>query len=351
MKRFLLFPILGLTFLILVLIKIFAAPRQDKTMVMPPGLQPVQAECMVAETKPEVFSYTAVGKIRANERVELASEISGRLVSIHFREGSRVKKGDLLFHLDDSEWVAELSRLGAELELARNTEERNRPLLNSGGISQQIFDEMVRQRKIWEASEQLLRIKIEKANIRAPFDGYVGIRNVSEGAMIVPGTVLTLLEDLDRLKLEFSVPEYYAATIRKGDRIRFRVEGIPGFQEAVIDASDPSVNAVTGNFHVMALVIKPLPALKAGVAVSITLQAESPSPALFIPTQALVPIAGGYHVFALKEGKASVRKVITGVRSDDAVEIVDGVTPGDTILLTGFMRIRNGSPVKISNLW
>jgi membrane fusion protein, multidrug efflux system len=351
MKQFLIFSILGAVLLALVLAKIFANTQKDTATVLQPGQQKVQAECIVAEYSPGEFSYSAVGKIRANERVEIASEIPGRLVSIHFREGSRVNRGDLLFHIDDSEWVAELSRLQAQLELARNTEDRNRPLLDSGGISQQLFDEMVSQRKILEAEEELLQVKIEKANIRAPFDGFAGIRNVSEGAMITPGTVLTVLEDLERLKLEFTVPEYYAAAIRKGDLIRFRTDGIPGYQEAVIDAFDPSVSLTTGNFRVLALVKRPDPFLKAGVAVTVTLQSESPSEVLFVPTQALVPVAGGYHLFMLENGKASNRKVTTGIRSATRVEIVEGIAAGDTILLTGFMRLRNGSPVKIVKVW
>jgi membrane fusion protein, multidrug efflux system len=347
MKRFILFSLLGAILLILILLKIFANTGKDKLIISQTGQQPVQAECIVADNTLAEFSYTAVGKIRSNERVELVSEISARLVSIHFDEGSKVKKGDLLFHLDDSEWIAELSKLKAKLDLARETEERNVQLLESGGISQQVFDEMVSQRKILEAEEQILNVKIEKANIRAPFDGFTGIRNVSEGAFLSPGTVLTVLEDLSRLKLEFTVPEVYAATIKKGHRVSFRTDGIPGSHGAIIEAFDPSVNETTGNLQVLALVNRPDPALKAGVAVSIDFLTTSPAPALFIPTQALVPVAGGYNIFALENGKASVRKVTTGIRSDKTVEIVNGIDPGDTILLTGFMRVRQGSPVKI----
>lgn len=347
MKRFIVFSLLGAILLLLILLKIFANTGKDKLAISQRGQQAVQAECLVAENALAEFSYTAVGKTRANERVELVSEIPARLVSIHFREGSKVKKGDLLFHLDDSEWIAERSRLKARLDLARETEERNVPLLNSGGISQQVFDEMVSQRKMLEAEEQILDVKIEKANIRAPFDGFTGIRKVSEGAFLSPGTVLTVLEDLSRLKLEFTVPEVYAATIKRGDRVIFRTDGLPGFQEAIIEAFDPSVSEATGNFQVLALVKNPALALKAGVAVSIDILTTSPVSALFIPTQALVPVTGGYNVFALENGKASVKKVTTGVRSDRTVEIVNGIEPGDTILLTGFMRVRQGSPVKI----
>lgn len=351
MKKFIVFPLLGAVLLVPVLIKVFANTRKEKIPLPQTSQQSVMAECMIVGNTLVELPHTTVGKTRANERVELVSEISGRLVSIHFKEGSRVKKGDLLFHLDDAEWIAELSKIQARLDLAKATEERNLLLLESGGISRQVYDEIASQRKILEAEEQILRVRIERANIRAPFDGVAGIRNVSEGAFLSPGTVLTVLEDLNRLRLEFTVPEVYAATIRQGDRVSFRAEGIPGLQEAVIQAFDPSVSEKTGNLRVLARVEKPNPALKAGVAVSINIQTSSPTPAIYIPTQALVPIPGGYTVFALEGGKASVRKVSTGIRSDNGVEIVNGVNPGDSILVTGFMRVRPGAPVKVVKVW
>jgi membrane fusion protein, multidrug efflux system len=351
MKKFIVFILLGAALLVPVLLKIFANTRKEKPSLVQTGHQPVMAECMIAGNTLVELPFTAVGKTRANERVELVSEISGRLVSIHFHEGSRVKKGDLLFHLDDAEWIAELSKIQARLDLARETEERHRLLLESGGISRQVFDEITSQRRILEAEEQILRVRIEKANIRAPFDGFIGIRNVSEGAFLSPGTVLTVLEDLERLRLEFTVPEVYAAAIRQGDRVSFRAEGIPGLQEAVIRAYDPSVSEKTGNLRVLAHVEKPDPALRAGVAVSVHVRTASPAPAIYVPTQALVPIPGGYTVFALEDGKATVRKVTTGIRSDNRVEVVSGINPGDSILVTGFMRIRPGVPVKIVKVW
>jgi membrane fusion protein, multidrug efflux system len=351
MKKFIVLPIFGAFILILVLVKIFTGSEKERLIQSQPAQRPVDAECTVARHTPGEFTYTAVGKTRANERVELVSEIAGRLVSVHFREGTKVTKGDLLFHLDDTEWTAEMVKLQAKLDLARDTEERNRVLLDSGGISRQVFDEIASQRKILEAEEQILQVKIGKANIRAPFDGITGIRSVSEGAYLVPGTILTVLEDLGSLKIVFTVPEVYAVNVRKGNRISFRVDGIPGTGEAVIMALDPSANEATGNFRVMAIVENPDPALRAGVAVIISIQTAGPAPALYLPTQALVPLPGGYHVYTLDHGKATVRKVITGIRSEKTVEIVAGINPGDTVLLTGFMRIRPGNPVNIVKVW
>lgn len=351
MKKFILFPVLGAVLLVLVLVKIFANTQKEKAILTRPAQPALLAECTIAEKIPGEFSFPAVGKTRANERVELVSELSRRLVSIHFREGTRVNRGDLLFHLDDAEWKAEWLKVKAKLDLARETEERNRRLLESGGISRHVYDELVSQRKILEAEEQYLEVLIEKANIRAPFSGSTGIRRVSEGAFLTPGMVLTVLEDLSRLKLEFTVPESFATAIRKGDRISFRCDGIPDSQAAVIEAFDPSIHSGTGNFHVLAIVENPHPALKAGVSVSLTIPGDSPAPAIYLPTQALIPSAGGYNVFTLVQGKAALHKVTTGLRSEKTVEITEGIQPGDTVLLTGFMRIRQGSPVKIIKVW
>jgi membrane fusion protein, multidrug efflux system len=283
--------------------------------------------------------------------VELVSELSLRLVSIHFREGSFVNKGDVLFQLDDSEWRANQKKVKAQLDLAIETEKRNETLLKSGGISQQTFDESVSNRKVIEAEEELLEVMISKAKITAPFSGIIGIRQVSEGAFLTPGIKLTTLEDLSRLKIDFTIPEAYASMIHVGERLNFRLDGIPGIFNADIEALNPSINKNSGNLGVLAIVENPDPVLKAGVSVSITLVSKSSVPTIYVPTQALIPTPGGYHIYVCKDSKADYRGVTTGLRTDKLVEIVKGVDSGDSVLVTGFMTIRPNSRVKIIKVW
>lgn len=351
MKRSYILSIIGAFILIFVIIKIIHNLKKEKTEIAKPVIEEVPAECIIARDTMIDFSLKAVGNIRANESVELVSELSLRLASIHFKEGSLANKGDLLFQLDDAELQANQKKAKARLDLAVQTERRNESMLASGGISQQTYDESVSNRKVLEAEKELLDVMIGKAKITAPFSGVIGIRNVSEGAFLTPGTKLTILEDLSRLKIDFSIPENYANMIHKGDRFTFRLDGFPGSFDAVIEAMNPSINKYSGNLRVLAIVQNPDPGLKAGVSISITLVTKSSVPAIYIPTQALIPTPGGYHIYVYKDNKADYRSITTGLRTEKMVEIIKGVNEGDSVLVTGFMKVRPNSRVKIIKVW
>jgi membrane fusion protein (multidrug efflux system) len=170
---------------------------------------------------------------------------------------------------------------------------------------------------------------------------------VSVGAYVSPGKVLTTIEDLNRLKVDFTVPESMANAVKKGDRIRFRLEGVQDVHEAVVDAVDPSVNTSTGNLRALAVVESPSPSLKAGMAVSIDIEVRSASAGLYLPSQALIPSPSGYHVYVTEGGLAKSRPVKTGLRTDRMVEIREGIEAGDTVLVTGFMKVRPDMKVNI----
>ena len=339
--------IIGALLLLLIVIKIISNSKKELSKSTKPGAQAVQAECFIAKDTLINFTFKAVGSIRANEVVELVSELSLRLVSIHFREGSQVKRGDLLFQLDDTELQANLKKVKAKLDLALETEKRTESLLNSGGTSKQIFDESVCDRKVLEAEAESLHVLIGKTKILAPFSGVIGIRNVSEGAYLTPGKVLTTLEDLSRLKIDFTISQTFANMIRKGELFNFRVDGNPSEYSALVEAINPSINQNSGNLKILAIVENSDAALKAGITVSINLASKSAISAVYVPTQALVPTPGGYHLFFAQKGKAVYKPVITGIRSEKLVEIIKGVVPGDTILVTGFMKLRPGSLLEI----
>jgi len=351
MKKIYIIPLIGIALLVLIIIKIFGNTKKEKAALATPTVQTVHAECYVAGLTQADYSFRAVGRIKPNESVNLVSELSLRLLKINFREGSRVKKGELLFQLDDSEWQASIDKVQARLDLARETEKRNQVLLGSGGTSQQVYDESVSNRKVLEAEVKALHVLIEKAKIKAPFSGTIGIRNISEGAFLTPGIVLTSLDDLSKLKLDFTIPESYATTLKTGDPLNFRIDGIPDVQEAVIEAIDPSIDAKTGVLRLLAIVRNPHPSLKAGVAVSLEINVKSAAPSLYIPTQALIPTPGGYSAYVLKGGKATYGPVTTGIRAETMVEILNGIVPGDSVLVTGFMKVRPGSVVKIIKVW
>ena len=240
-----------------------------------------------------------------------------------------------------------MKKVKAKLDLARETEKRTESLLKSGGTSKQIFDESVCDRKVLEAEAESLNVLIGKTKIVAPFSGVIGIRNVSDGAYLTPGKVLTTLEDISRLKIDFTVSQTFANMIRKGELFNFRVEGNPSEYSALVEAINPSINQNSGNLKILSIVENSDAALKAGLTISISLSAKAAVSAIYVPTQALVPTPGGYHLFFAEKGKAGYRPVITGIRSEKMVEIIKGVLPGDTVLVTGFMKLRPGSKLEI----
>ncbi|MBN1926953.1 MAG: efflux RND transporter periplasmic adaptor subunit [Prolixibacteraceae bacterium] len=352
MKRKIIFlPLVGILLIILIVVKVVHSKITEKKQILSSASQPVMAECFVArDTMPE-FIFTTVGYIRANESVELVSELSLRLISIHFTEGSFVQKGSVLFQLDDAAIKADLKKNDAKLEYARNTEQRNKDLLSTGGISQQVYDESLFALKVLEAEKESLLVLLDKTTIKAPFSGMAGIRKVSEGAFVTPGKVLTTLEDISRLKIDFTLAETYAAMVQKGKKLNFEIDGIPEVFTATVFAVNPSINPETGNLKAVAIIDSPDARLKAGSAISLEIGSKTLVSSIYVPTQALIPTPGGFHAYIMNEGLADYRKVLIGMRLNSMVEIKEGIQSGDSVLVTGFMKVRPNTPVKIVKVW
>lgn len=351
MRKFIILPAVACIVLILVFLKIFHGCTEDekkKAVAAPP---PVQVEGYLVRDTLAAFPIRAVGYLRADEKVDVVSEISGRVVAILFREGTTVRKGSVLFQLDDSDYTASLKKNRAQLELAIQAESRSSDLLKSGGTSLHQHEETISHRKVLEAEGELLMVMIEKAKIRAPFSGKTGIRRVSTGAYLVPGQVLTSLEDLSTLEVEFAVPQDQAGAVAVSNRLEFRIAGNPNVFGAIVHALDPSVDIKTGNLKVLARVLPAGNELVPGTSVTVSLVSQSPVPARFVPTQALIPHPSGYNVYRVSGGKCTIRQVATGFRANEMVEITGGIEPGDTVLLTGFMKVKPGSRVKINKIW
>jgi membrane fusion protein (multidrug efflux system) len=351
MKKKYIFSALALILLILVIVKIINNTGKGKQKAAKATAALVQAECYLARDTVITIPVRAVGYLRANEKVELVSELSARIISINFTEGARVVKGELLFQLDDADRVALLKKNDAELKLAVQTEERNGRLLKSGGTSQQSYDESVSRTKVLEAEGESLKVWIEKAKIRAPFSGKVGIRNVSEGAYVTPGTVLTTVEDLSSIKIDVTVPESQANLLSQGNSLVFRIEGNPNSYHATVLATDPSIRLTTGSLRVLARVAGGGSELLPGTAVSVSLESQSELPAMYIPSQSLIPTPAGYKAYFVEKGKAALRPVVTGLRTEKMVEVTDGVKAGDSILVTGLMKVKPDSKLKIIKTW
>jgi membrane fusion protein (multidrug efflux system) len=291
-------------------------------------------------------TITANGTLLANEAVELRTEISGKVVEIDFEEGARVKKGDLLLKTNDSELAAQLQRTIYRIELAKAQETRERQLIEQGGTSQASFDATVNAVRVLEAEAQLIRAQLEKTEIHAPFDGIVGLRMVSVGSYVTPTTVIATLQDLDRLKIDFTISERLMNRVHAGTPITFSVAGRQEKFSGEVYAVEPVIAETTRTVLLRARASNVEKKLLPGAYVSVDVTLDDIPNALLVPTNAIIPGLNERSVFVLKDGKAVTRKVTTGIRLDREIQIVEGLEPGETVITSGLLQIRENMPVE-----
>ena len=302
--------------------------------------------------RPEHFSeiVKSTGTLRPDEEVDLAFETSGKIVSILFTEGSRVKKGDLLAKINDRPLQAQLEKLLAQKKLTEEKEFRERSLLERDAISQESYDQIVTELQTIEADIDLIQARISETELRAPFDGKIGLRYLSEGAFASPSTKIAKLIKMSPLKIEFSIPERYASEIRKGYPVTFNIDGTARDFEAAVYAVDPKIDIETRTIVLRALYPNINEELKSGRYASITLVMSQIDNAISIPTEALIPEMEGEKVFLFKGGKAFSSKVQTGLRTEDRIQVMDGIKFGDTLLITGILQLRENLDVALDTL-
>jgi membrane fusion protein (multidrug efflux system) len=290
------------------------------------------------------------GTLMPAEETQIRAEVSGRIIQLNIQEGAQVKKGALLVKLFDQDLQAQLKKLEVQLAIAEKTEERQRELLKISGISQQDYDLTALQVDNLKADIESLRISISKTEIRAPYQGRIGLRNVSLGAYLSPSDIVATLRQVDQLKLEFSVPEKYVKNIRKGYNVRFRVDGGDKNHRATVLATESGVDQTTRTLRVRALVTESHPELVPGVFAKVSLQLGGDEKGLMVPTQAVLPQARDKQVIIVRGDSALFSVVQTGIRDSAFVQITSGLQEGDTVVTTGLMAIRPNSKIKIGTL-
>ena len=290
-----------------------------------------------------------IGSIRANEEVEIRSEVSRKITSIGFKEGAYVGRGQTLFRLDASDLTARLRKLEIEEKLAIAKFEREKKLLEKGLTSQEEYDIEENTLEKIRADMSITRIDISKTSIHAPFSGIAGLRNVSRGSYVTPQTVLVTMQDVSKVKIDFSIPEKYIYLFKKGQKVIFTVDGIDGEFDGEVFAYEPKVENNTRSLVLRAVCSNPGKKLMPGTFANVTFKMSETSGAILIPTQALVPKLKGQSVFVVKEGKAKLLDVDIGNRSEEFVQITSGnINPGDTILTTNILRLKENSAVKVT---
>ncbi len=289
---------------------------------------------------------TAVGTLKSNESVVLRPETSGRIAAIHFKDGQVVRRGALLLSLDAGIQEAELQQARANLALAQANQQRNEDLFQKKFISQQSLDNTKAALKVQEASVALAEARLAKTRIRAPFDGVVGIRNVSVGDYVKEGEELVNVEDIATLKVDFRLPEAYLGRLERGQTLEVSSDALPGVPfQATLEAVDPLVDVNGRSISCRALLPNREGRLRPGMFVRSRLVFGERKDALMLPEQAVVTGARP-RVFRVEEGKARAVTVQLGVRRDGRVEILEGLALGDTVITAGQMKVRDGMPVR-----
>ncbi len=314
------------------------------------GPKVLQAEAVVVKGEPLAAIYQSSGTLLANEEISVYPEVSGRIIAINFKEGTNVRKGDLLVQLFDSDTKAQIRKLHAQRDLQVITKGRQDELLEINGISRQEYDNTVTQIAAIDADIAAGEAQLRRLQIRAPFDGVIGLRNVSVGAIVSTTSLITMIQQVNPLKLDFPVPEQYNGVIHTGDAIHFTVTGLRDTLNGTITALQPAADATTRTITMRALVPnsdrKLIPGAFANVFITLARNAD----AITIPSQCIIPTTSDKKVAVLKNGKVDLVTVTTGMRLVSDVEILHGLQPGDTVITTGIMQVKKGMEVKITKI-
>jgi len=306
-------------------------------------------KAVVLETQRMADRIATVGTILANEEVDVRSEISGRIEAISFTEGSRVAKGDVLVKIADAELRAQTARAESRLDIAKVEADRQRQLFEQNLTNQREYDNAVNSFQVAKAEADLVRAQLDKTEIRAPFDGKVGLRFVSEGSYVSPATRITSIQDDTPVKVDFSVPERYAGRLATQDHVRFSVQGVGRTFDGTIYAMEPSIDTATRTLRVRATSPNTDGALVPGAFADVEIFLQERD-TIAIPAYALIPELDGHRVFVFAGGKAESRKVAIGTRTDEQVEIIRGLAPGDTLITSAILQLKPGAAVTVAGI-
>lgn len=345
-------------FLITALLLVFLVARKlmktDSNKANAPAAQGKGQPLMVSAyvVKPQSVSdkIIASGTVIANEMADVKNEIAGRVVRIYFKEGSRVSKGEMLVKIFDGDLQAQLKKLKSQQDLAEKNEARMQDLLKIQGVSQQEYDAVQNQVYAVKSDIDFITTQIEKTNIKAPFDGTIGLRTISEGAFIASNTRIATIQDIDPVKIDFTVPERYMNLIHTGDAITFTVAGLNEQFKGDVFAIEPSIDLSTRSLTIRALSPNKESKILPGAFARIEITLAEIKDAIMIPTQALIPQLKGQKVYIVRNGLAANREVETGLRNDSTIRITNGLQQGDTVLVTGLLALRPDQPVKVTSV-
>lgn len=311
---------------------------------------PTVVELATVQTRPALEAVQLTGSLRANEQVAITPELPGRIRQVHAEEGQAVAAGALLFSLDPALLGAERDEREAAFQLAERNYRRSQELLAKKLIAQSDYDQAKSNLEVSRAALQSIRVRLGKLEIRAPFAGIMGLREVSVGEYVEAGRRLTRLAQLDPIKLDTLVPERNLPKLRPGLPVSAQIDALGGARfSGELVAIDPVVDPVSRTVAVRARLPNPDRQLKPGMFARVAIELERREQALWIPEQALVPEPGGTYVYRVVDGNAERVEVSTGMRRPGEVEISSGLSNGDVVVTAGQMKISAGSAVRAAD--
>ncbi len=304
-----------------------------------------------------IKTETLLDEIRANtatlypdEEVDMSFEMSGKITGIYFTEGAAVKRGALIAKINDKPLQAQLQKLEAQIPLAKDRVERHRALLAREAVSKEAYEQVTTELDKLNADIALVQAQIAQTELRAPFDGHLGLRHVSEGAYVSTSTIISTLTKTIPLKVEFSINEKFAASIKVGSPITFTVEGDQNEYSASIYALESTIDPETYTRRVRALYPNAGGRLFPGRSAAIRIRANEIPNAIAVPTETVVKEQGSDIVYVYRSGKAARVELTAGMRTASQLQVVEGLNVGDTLLTSGVMQLRDGMPVTIDQL-
>lgn len=331
---------------IILLAALISCSKKTDVKVEKKEKPPVAVDVIVAGITDFSSDIEVNGTVLSEEMIELHPETGGRLTYLNIPDGATVEKGTILAKVNDADLQAQLKQQKVQLELAEKTEQRLNKLLAINGVDQATYDAALSQVNLYNANIEVLKAQIDKTVIRAPFSGKLGLRLVSEGAFVSQSTVIGTLQQTDRIKIDFSVPEAYAGLVKTGKIVSIRTNTSEKELTATIVAIEPQINTATRNIKVRARLqsgnVKP------GAFVKVLLNEKIQG--IVVPSNAIIPDALSSQVVLVKNNKAVYQNVETGIRTSDIVEITEGLQTGDTVIVSGVLYVRPNGAVKVKKV-
>lgn len=305
----------------------------------------VNAQILKYENLDDIVMGT--GRLIPDEEVDLSFETSGKITNIHFKEGTAVKKGQLLAKVNDNPLQAELKKLETQVPLAQDRVFRQKSLLAKDAVSQEAYESVNTDLEKLMADIELVKARIAQTELRAPFDGVIGLRQVSEGTYASPTTIVARLTKITPLKIEFSIPEKQADAIKVGTNLTFMLDNDLNQYQAQVYALESNLDATTFTMNMRALYPNPGGRLQPGRSVKIEIKLREIKNTLVVPGISVLAEMGRDIAYVYRNGKAHQVVLKKGMRTASSVQIIDGLNVGDTLLVTGVMQLRDGLPVTI----